>query len=128
MDRRGFIGGAIAGAAAFAGVQNEQTKSEIKNASWAVVEMMGYKQLAGRLSQGVAGLLQLDIPAPGGMITQMINPQSIYRVTFIDEPTACALAKRIDPLPAVELQVPPRQHALGFDHPDDDDNRDDYEY
>lgn len=114
MDRRGFLSGAISGATAFAGAQAEQSKGEMRFCQWAIVEMMGYKQLAGRLSQGFAGLLQLDIPVEGGMVTQMINPNSIYRVTYVDEAVVRASAKRIDPLPAIELEVPPRQKALVY--------------
>lgn len=119
MDRRGFLSGAIAGASAFAGSQAEQSKGEMRISQWAIVEMMGYKQLAGRLSQGIAGLLQLDIPVEGGMVTQMINPNSIYRVTYVDEAVVRASSKRIDPLPAIELEVPPRQMALGYDERED---------
>ena len=55
----------------------------------------------------------------------MINPQSIYRITYVDEAVVRASAKRIDPLPAIELEVPPRQATLGYDSgyawdPDDD--------
>lgn len=121
MDRRGFLSGAISGAAAFAGVQSEQTRGEIKQGQYAIVELMGYKKLAGRLSQGIGGLLQLDIPVEGGTVVQMINPNSIYRMTFVDEPTVLALAKHIDPLPALELEIQPVQRSIGFDDDDEDD-------
>lgn len=112
MDRRGFLGGAIAGATAFAQVQNEQTRGELKTAQYAIVEMMGYKKLCGRLSQGIAGLLQLDVPVQGGVVTQMINPQSVYRITFVDAATVAAYAQHVDPLPVIELEVPLTQRRL----------------
>lgn len=124
MDRRGFLGGAIAGAAAFAG-KAQESKGELRDFQWAIVEMLGYKKLCGRLSQGLAGLLQLDIPVEGGMVTELINPASIYRITFVDEATVRSLATRIDPLPTIELEIPPRQASLGFDDPAADDWDDD---
>ena len=121
MDRRGFLGGAIAGAASFAGVQAEQNRGELKTAQYAIVEMMGYKRLCGRLSQGIAGLLQLDVPVEGGFVTQMINPASVYRMTFVDEAVVRDYAKHIDPLPAIELEIPPTQRAISYGRDDDRD-------
>ncbi len=120
MDRRGFLGGAISGAAAFAGVQSETTKGELKQAQYAIVEMMGYKKLVGKLSQGIAGLLQLDIPVEGGFVTQMINPASVYRITFVDAATVRSLAANLDPLPVIEMEMPPRQHVLSYNDRDED--------
>lgn len=125
MDRRGFLSGAIAGASAFAGVQAEQNRGELKTAQYAIVEMMGYKRLCGRLSQGIAGLLQLDIPVEGGQVTQMINPASVYRITFVDEATVRATAKHIDPLPALELEIQPVQRSIGYGRFDDARDQDD---
>lgn len=125
MDRRGFLSGAIAGASTFAGVQAEQNRGELKTAQYAIVEMMGYKRLCGRLSQGIAGLLQLDVPVEGGFVTQMINPASVYRITFVDEATVRDQAKHIDPLPAIELEIPPRQGSLSYDRNYDDEYLDD---
>ena len=105
----------MAGAGAFAKSQADQSRGELRVSQYAVVEMMGYKRLVGRLSQGIAGLLQLDVPVEGGFVTQMINPQSIYRLTFVDESTVRAMAKNLDPLPTIELDVPPRQSYLDYD-------------
>jgi len=120
MDRRGFLGGAIAGAAAFAGAQPAETRGELKTAQYAIVEMMGYKKLVGKLSQGIAGLLQLDVPVEGGFVTQMINPASIYRITLVDAETVTKLARNLDPLPLIELEIPPRQAVLSYNDRDDD--------
>lgn len=114
MDRRGFLDGAIAGATAFAGVKSEETRGELKQAQYAIVELMGYKKLVGKLSQGIAGLLQLDVPVEGGFITQMFNPASVYRITFVDGQTVASLASRIDPLPTIELEIQPRQASLFY--------------
>lgn len=121
MDRRTFLGGAIAGSAAAAAARAAQNNGEIQQAQFVIVEMMGHKKLCGRMIQGPVGLLQLDIPAPGGFVTQFINPQSIYRMTIVDEKTVLDQAKYIDPLPTMELEVPARQAYLGWERDDDDD-------
>lgn len=115
MDRRTFFGGAVAASAAFQSSQAETTKGELRSAQYAIVEMMGYKKLCGRLSQGVAGLLQLDIPAEGGTITQMINPASVYRITIVSAEVVREYAKTLaDPLPSIELEVPMVQRQMGW--------------
>lgn len=123
MNRREFFGGAVAASAAYQATQAETNKGELKSAQYAIVEMMGYKKLCGRLSQGVAGLLQLDIPAEGGTITQMINPASIYRITIVSAEVVREYAKTLaDPLPTIELEVPAVQRHLGWSEREYDDN------
>lgn len=125
MDRRHFLSGAISASAAFCAARDDQAKNEIKQAQYAIVELMGYKKLCGRLSQGLGGLLQLDVPAEGGFVTTLINAASIYKITIVDEATVRDVAKHVDPLPAIELEVPARQTLLGYDRDDDrDDGRD----
>lgn len=82
---------------------------------------MGYKKLCGRLSQGISGLLQLDVPVEGGFVTQMINPASVYRITLVDARTVEAYAKHVDPLPVIELEIPQRQRTIGYE-----DDRDEF--
>jgi hypothetical protein len=120
MDRRTFLGGAIAGSAAAAANRAAASKGEIQQASYVIVELMGYKKLAGRMTQGIAGLLQLDVPVEGGFSTQFINPTSVYRITVVDEEVVKEVSKRIDALPTIELEIQPRQRRLGFDQDDDD--------
>lgn len=118
MDRKQFLGGAISGSAAVAAAS--AGRNECQAPQFVIVEMMGYKKLCGRMTQGMAGLLQLDIPVPGGFSTQYINPQSVYRITVVDEATVKAVAKSIDPLPTLELEVPARQTYLGFQEEDEE--------
>lgn len=118
MDRRQFLGGAIAGSAAAAAARSSQPTGEVITPQYVVVELMGYKKLCGRMTQGFAGLLQLDIPAPKGFITEYINPTSIYRITVVDEKTVVEMAKGIDPLPSLTLEVPERQTYIGWDNDD----------
>lgn len=109
----------MAGSAAFGVQQAEAAKGEIKQATYVIVEMMGYKKIAGRLSQGcVPGLLQLDVPVEGGYITQMINPASIYRVTVCDNETVKEIAKCTDPLPPICIEDS-GMRQMGFQVDDD---------
>lgn len=120
MQRRELLKGAVAAASAFTAQQSKATQGELKQATYAIVEMMGYKRLAGRLSQApVPGLLQLDIPVEGGFITQFINPASIYRVTVCDELSVKQLSKETDPLPAICIEDSGmRQMGLQVDEQD----------
>ena len=119
IDRRRMLAGAVGASAAFVATQAEATKGEIKQAQYAIIELMGYKRLCGKMSQGPFGLMQLDIPV--GSITQLINPQSVYRITFVDAETVAEQAKSIDPLPAIALDYPIANRSLPFA----DDNYDD---
>lgn len=119
IDRRKMLTGAIGASAAFVATQAEATKGEIKTAQYVIVELLGYKRLCGKMSQGIAGLIQLDVPAEGGFITQFINPSSVYRITVVDAATVSEVAKTIDPLPAITLEIPMRQQHLGYRMEDD---------
>lgn len=119
MNRRDFFSGAALASAAYQAAQAEDNKAELKQSQYAIVELMGYKKLCGRLSQGIAGLLQLDSPVEGGTVTQFINPSSVYRITIVSADVVKHFAKNIDPLPTIELEVPPTQRTLGYhDHED----------
>ena len=120
MNRREFFGGAVAASAAYQATQAESTKAELKSCQYVIVELMGYKKLCGRLSQGIAGLLQLDVPVEGGTVTQFINPISVYRITIVSADVVRDFSRHVDPLPAIELEIPPRQQSLGWDSVDDD--------
>lgn len=119
IDRRKMLVGAIGASAAFVATQAEATKGEIKTAQYVIVELLGYKKLCGKLSQGFGGLLQLDVAAEGGFVTQFINPSAVYRITVVDAATVAEVAKTIDPLPAITLEIPMRQQHLGYRMEDD---------
>lgn len=114
MNRRDFFGGAVVASAAFRADQAEAAKAELKSTQYVIVELMGYKKLCGRLSQGIGGLLLLDVPVEGGTITQFINPASVYRITIVIADVVREYAKHIDPMPAIELEVPTRQMSLAY--------------
>lgn len=126
MDRRNFLAGAVAASAGYNAVRDGETKGEFRQAQYAIVELLGHKKLAGRIMQGVSGLLQLDVPVPGGHVTQMINPASIYRLTIVDAKTVAEFSKYLDPLPAIELEVGTTQRRLTFGDPWNDDDEDDW--
>ena len=121
IDRRRMLAGAVGASAAFVAIQAEATKGEIKQSQYVIVELMGRKTLCGRLSQGLGGLLQLDVPVEGGFIVQFINPQSVYRMTVVDAATVAEFARSIDPLPAITLEYPIANRSLPF--ADDDNDR-----
>ena len=121
LDRRRMLAGAVGASAAFVATQAEATKGEIKQSQYVIVELMGYKKLCGKMSQGISGLIQLEIPADGGFIVQFINPSSVYRITVVDSATVAEFAKSIDPLPAITLEYPIANRSLPF--ADDDNDR-----
>jgi len=90
--------------------------------SWAIVEVMGFKKLAGHVTeQQLAGasLVRVDVPeCVTGETTvpaysKLIGVGSIYMITPTDEATARKAAKVLahqnDPLP---LYIPPEQKQL----------------
>jgi hypothetical protein len=66
------------------------------NAIWAVVELMGHAQSAGRLTKPTewGGLWQLDVPDGDAYRTEFISTAAIYRVRMVSEEIARAYAKR----------------------------------
>lgn len=116
MERREFLGSAIAGSAAIA--KAAQGNGEIKSAQYVIVELMGHKRLVGRLTDGPAGLLQLDVPVEKGFVTKYINPTAVYAITVVDEKAVLAMARAIDPLPSLALEILPVQRTMSF-HDDD---------
>jgi hypothetical protein len=90
--------------------------------SWAIVEVMGFKKLAGHVSeQQIAGasLIRVDVPEclTGERVvpaySKLIGVGSIYMITPTDEATARkaarVLAHQNDPLP---IYIPPEQKQL----------------
>ena len=65
---------------------------------YAVVALMGHRQVAGRVSEELfAGtpMLRVDIPlADGSFSTRLFGGSAIYEITFVEEDVARAVAKR----------------------------------
>jgi hypothetical protein len=69
---------------------------------WAVIELMGhvrYGGLVSRDSQLGTGMLRCEVPTKNGLVTQFINPSSIYRLTICSEAIARLAAAAGDPSP-----------------------------
>lgn len=61
---------------------------------WAIIELMGHVKYGGQVSKdnqlGTA-MLRVDVPqADGSFVSQLVNPASIYRITFCAEELAKA--------------------------------------
>lgn len=99
-------------------------------AGWAIVELMGRRVIAGRVSEQViagAALLRVDIPGNGDDVvaTQFYGGSSIYCLTPCDEATARKqLRDRWDLPPVVRLALPePERPAADIDADDDREER-----
>lgn len=87
---------------------------------WAVVEMLGHRKIAGRVTERpVAGttLLQIDVPETAGhpAFTRLIGGGAIYAITPCSEEVARAAAEQCyaEPLPVYI----PRQLGAGRTFP-----------
>ncbi len=94
---------------------------------WAVIELMGHIRYGGQVSKdnqlGTA-MLRVDVPQGDTMITQLINPSSIYRLTMCSEEIARAAAKAGDskPMGTWELQRAGLIESQPAAQTDDDDD------
>ena len=79
---------------------------------WAIVEVMGHRQHAGRISEVTrfgAVLLRVDQPVEDGFATTFIGGGSIYALTIVTEARARATAARMaDPRPPEPAGFRPR--------------------
>lgn len=93
---------------------------------WAIVELMGHRRLAGKVSEATiagAAMLRLDIPCEPP-VTQYYGGSSIYCLTPTTEEIAVALAKRMRPEPVQRWELlPPAAPEV----PRGDDEDDEYE-
>ena len=79
---------------------------------WAIVEVMGHRQHAGRISEVTrfgAVLLRVDQPVGDGFVTTFVGGASIYALTVVTEARARATAARMaDPRPVEPAGFRPR--------------------
>lgn len=77
---------------------------------WCVVELFGHQRFAGRVRQAEwpPGFARLEIPATDGHepVTQLLSPQSIYRLTPTTEALATAVAAKCRPEPVHRWELP----------------------
>lgn len=80
---------------------------------WAIIELMGHVRYGGQVSkdnQFGTAMLRVDVPqADGSMVSQLVNPASIYRVTMCAEPIARAAAAAGESRPMNQWEL---QHLL----------------
>ena len=74
-----------------------QAQPEQRPETWAIVELIGHLELAGRLSKPDAfgGLYQLDIPTPTvenpeAVRSELFSTQAVYRIRFVTKEIAWA--------------------------------------
>jgi len=81
-------------------------------ASWAILELMGHRRLAGYVTeQEIAGhgFIRLDVPKgpEGGLkATQFYAPGAVYAITPCLQATALRMAALSDPAPVHEWELP----------------------
>lgn len=77
--------------------------SDARFESWAVLELMGHRRLAGYLTEvDLAGgrFLRIDVPmADGTMATQLYSPAAVYAITPASEEIAYVVARQNQPQP-----------------------------
>lgn len=99
---------------------------------WALLELMGHRKLAGKVSEQViagAALLRIDVPTgPETSVTQFYGGSAIYCITPTTEEIARKVAVHYQPQPVTpwELRAPDVGRILPepvdyADDPDDDD-------
>lgn len=102
---------------------------------WAIVELMGHRQRAGKVSEADqygAKLLRVEIPAGEEFVTEFYGGAAIYCLRPAAEDVARAMAERLgDPRPvapvAYQLTGPPADRFYGTDddfEPEDMDDDD----
>lgn len=101
-----------------------------KFSEWCVLELMGHRRLAGRVTEDTiagAGVLRLDVPGEDGEpdVTQFYAPSALYCLTPVTEAVARAMAQRYRPVPVHRYELPalvaPERPAHHDDvHPDED--------
>lgn len=85
---------------------------------WGIVELMGHRRLAGRLSEStIAGavMLRIDAPTPDdptAFTTQFYGGSSIYCLTPTDEETARYVAQREQPEPVAHWELAAKARDL----------------
>lgn len=103
---------------------------------WAILELMGHVKTGALLSKDTqlgTAMLRADVPqADGTNVTQLVNPSSIYRITFCSEEIAraCAAQCSAKPMESWELKhlMPPpapkspANYIVGVDPAEDDDD------
>lgn len=94
---------------------------------WAIVELMGHRRLAGRVSEVEAfgtKMLRIDIPKSAAIgdaevVTQFYGGPSIYGVSPVSEDVARAAAMRNQQAPVSPWEMPKQPLPIANDDDDD---------
>lgn len=76
---------------------SETTVIQEQQEMWAIVELMGHAQTAGRITKPSewGGLMRVDVPGDNGnYTTEFYGMSAIYRVKFVSEDVARAYAPK----------------------------------
>jgi hypothetical protein len=75
---------------------------------WAVLELMGHRRLAGKVTDAVIGggpFIRIDIPTKDGKkTTQFYSPAAVYCITPTTEEIATVIAKNSEPEPVSQWE------------------------
>ena len=102
-------------------MSNDQTENVEFN-QWAILEIMGHKIYAGRVSAQMIGkdsFVRLDVPPHEGKegFCKLWGSSAIFCITIVSEETAMAhLGANSSPMPVLHL---PAQGRLAFDDGED---------
>lgn len=77
---------------------------------WAIIDLFGHQQIAGRISEqqiGGSSFVRVDVPGIGEQkpFTKLYGPGAIYSITITDEATATAAANYYKPVPMNQWTV-----------------------
>ena len=100
---------------------------ETKFEEWAILELMGHRRLAGKVTDAVIGggaFLRIDIPnKDGNYTTQYYSPGSVYCLTPTTEEIARMVAKQSQPEPVYRWELLPAPKEPTYDEIKDEDDR-----
>jgi len=83
---------------------------ETKFEEWAILELMGHRRLAGKLTDAVIGggaFIRVDIPGKNGrQTTQYYSSDAVYCITPTTEDIARTVAEQSQPEPVYHWEFP----------------------
>jgi hypothetical protein len=87
---------------------------------WAILELMGHRRLAGKVTDAVIGggaFLRIDVPTENdGYSTQYYSPGSIYCITPTSEQIARIVAKQSQSTPVYRWELSQLTEGLKADY------------
>lgn len=86
--------------------------------SWGILELMGHRRLAGKVSEAQIGggaFVRVDVPGPkgGDIATQFYNPSAVYCFTPTTEELARKVSASCQPAPVTEWDLPTSKALRG---------------